>query len=44
MKNKGMGELDSGLKDGAVWQNRYGVQKVVLNKKQKNLKKVVKNS
>ena len=41
---KGMGELDSGLKGGAVWQNRHGVQKVVLNKKTKKLKKVVKNS
>lgn len=41
---KGMGELDSGLKGGAVWQNRHGVQKVVLNKKTKKFKKVVKNS
>ena len=39
-----MGELDSGLKGGAVWQNRHRVQKVVLNKKTKKLKKVVKNS
>ena len=34
-----MGELDSGLKDGAVWQNRHGVQKVVLNKKTKKIQK-----
>ena len=37
--------MDSGLKGGAVWQNRHGVQKVVLNKKNKKIKKkVVKNS
>ena len=39
MKNKGMGELDSVLKDGAVRQNRHGVQKVVLNKKTKKFEK-----
>ena len=39
MKNKGMGELDSVQRDGAVWQNRHGVQKVVLNKKTKKIKK-----
>ena len=40
-----MGELDSGLKGGAVWQNRHGGAKSgVEQKKQKNSKKVVKNS
>lgn len=39
MKDKGKGELDSVLKDGAVRQNRHGVQKAVLNKKTKKFKK-----
>ena len=39
MNDKGKGELDSGLKDGAVRQNRHGVQKAVLNKKTKKFKK-----
>ena len=39
MNDKGKGELDSGLRDGAVRQNRHGVQKVVLKKTKKIQKK-----
>ena len=39
MKAKGKGELDSGLRDGAVRQNRHWGTKRVLNKKTKKIKK-----
>jgi hypothetical protein len=36
---KGMGELDSGLKGGAVWQNRHGGAKSGVEQKNKKIKK-----
>ena len=35
MKNKGMGELDSVQRDGAVWQNRHGAKSGVEQKNKK---------
>ena len=36
MNDKGKGELDSVLKDGAVWQNRHGAKSGVEQKNKKN--------